>query len=301
MSTAAPVAGRPVSELARQPPPDDSLLVECDGENIESSWHRAAISLLIDSLSHHWRDRDDFFAGGNMIVYFDEEQTRGRYFRGPDFFVVKGVPRDRTRRWWAVWNEGWRYPDFVLELLSPSTEMEDRTTKKHEYERVWHTPEYFLHDPETGETEGWRLAGSDGHYERIAPNGRGWFWSDELQLWVGHWEGTYAEVIKPAIWPRFFTPDGQLVLTPAEANLALAEATQLRAEAAHEHLKATQQRADAAVRRADAEQERAEAEHRRAEAERQRAEAAEAELARLRALLSTRPDQAPSHSASYSS
>jgi Uma2 family endonuclease len=265
----------PEADLARIRPPDDSQLVESDGENIDSPWHRAAIGLLIESLAHHWRDRDDFFVGGNMFVYFDAEQVRGRNFRGPDFFVVRDVPRERPRRWWAVWSEGGRYPDLVIELLSPSTAAEDRTTKRAIYEQVWRTPEYFLHDPDTGQTEGWRLPGRNGHYEPIAPSDRGWFWSNVLQLWIGTWDGPFAEVIEPARWPRFYTPTGQLVLTAAEDN-------QARAEAEHQ--------------RAEAERQRADAERQRADAERQRADAAEAELVRLRALLSgggTTPQDPP--------
>jgi hypothetical protein len=75
------------------------------------------------------------------------------------------------------------------------------------------------------------------------------------------------------VWLRFFTPDGQLVLTAEEAAA---------------------QRAQAEYQRAEAERQRAEAEQQRAEAERQRAQAAEAELARLRALLSEKGnDPAP--------
>src|SRR4051794_34382936 len=66
-------------------PPDDSQLVESDGVPIDSPWHRAAIGLLIDSLTEHWRDRDDFYVGGDMFLYFSAEQVRNRDFRGPDF------------------------------------------------------------------------------------------------------------------------------------------------------------------------------------------------------------------------
>ena len=85
------VPTEPVLDLVM--PPDASELAESDGEPMDSPWHRAAIDLLIDSLSHQWHDRDDFYVGGNMFVYFSADQARSRDFRGPDFFVVLDVPR----------------------------------------------------------------------------------------------------------------------------------------------------------------------------------------------------------------
>jgi len=78
----------------------------------------------------------------------------------------------------------------------------------------------------------------------MTPDARGWVWSPTLQLWIGRWEGTYQR--DPAIWLRFYDPEGRLVRTSQEI---------------------------------------AEAERARAEAERARAEAAEAEVAQLRAEL----------------
>lgn len=251
-------------------PPADSELVESDGEPMDSPWHRAEISLLIDSLNHHWHGREDFFAGGNMFVYFSEAQVRNRDFRGPDFFVALDVVRDRPRRWWAIWSEGGHYPDFIIELTSPTTEHEDRTTKKQVYEQTFRTREYLLYDPDRSLLEGWRL-GADGHYAPIPLDPRGWIWSEVLGLWIGLWEGTYLEVTTATKWPRFYTPDGVLVSIPAEAE--------------HQRAEIERQRADTERRRAEIERRRAEAERRRADMERQAREAAETEVQRLRALL----------------
>ena len=68
-------------------------------------------------------------------------------------------------------------------------------------------------------------------------------------------------------WVRLFRADGRLVPTGDE-RAAMAE-----------------QRAEAESRRAETAEQRAEAAEQRAEAERERARAAEAEMARLRALL----------------
>lgn len=236
------------------PPLPQVELIETDGEPLESEWHRLAMNVLIESLKHHLRHRQDFYAGGNMFMYFSVAQARNRDFRGPDFFYVHHVNRLPPRPYWAVWEEGGRYPDVVIELLSPSTAVVDRTTKKAIYEQVFHTAEYYCYEPATELLEGWRLVG--GRYQPLSANAQGWLWSDQLGLWVGPWTGTCFHY--EAKWLCFYDPTGQVV--------PLAEA---------------------------AEAQRAEAAQQQAEAERRRAEAAEAELAKLRATLGLRQGADP--------
>lgn len=197
-----------------------------DGEPLESAWHRAEISLLIDSLAQAWGDRTDYYTGGNMFVYFSEEQVRSRDYRGPDFFVVKGVDGTVRRDAWIVWQENGRYPDLIIELLSPSTAELDKTTKKHLYERTFRTPEYFGYDPASQELFGWRLA--DGEYIPLEKDENGRLWSKELQFWLGLWEGQYQNLNE--LWLRYFDEEGQVVPTAAEA--AEGEISRLREELA---------------------------------------------------------------------
>lgn len=224
-----------------------------DGEPLESAWHRAEINLLIESVRNHWHGRTDFYTGGNMFIYFSLEQARTRDYRGPDFFVVKGVDGHRSRGAWVVWEEGGHYPDVIIELLSPTTARTDKTVKKTLYERTFHTPEYYCYDPDSQELLGWHLRA--GRYEPLAPDPDGRLWSAELQLWLGTWEGEFQ--FEQDVWLRFYDPDGNLV--PVDA------------EAAHRRVEAALQQAEAALQQA--------------EAERQRAEAAEAKVARLHAEL----------------
>ena len=231
-----------------------------DGEPLESSWHRSEINLLIESIRMQWRGRQDYYAGGNMFIYFNLQQARRPSYRGPDFFVALNVDGSYPRGAWVVWLEGGKYPDVIVELLSPSTAHEDLTTKKDLYERIFRTPEYFCYDPDAHELRGWRLANSE--YEEIKHNERGWLWSKQLGLWLGLWNGKYLEEYET--WLRFYTKNGELVPTFGEFE-------QRRAEQEH--------------RRAEQERQRVGLEHQRVEQERQRAERAEAELARLRERL----------------
>jgi Uma2 family endonuclease len=293
---------------------------------LESAWHRDEINLLVELVRQHFDDRDDFFAGGNMFIYYNLEQARNREYRGPDFFYVKGADRFRLRPYWAVWEEGGKFPNVIIELLSPTTAREDRTTKKDLYETTFATPDYFLYDPDTRHLEGWRLR--NGRYTAIPPDERGWLWSEELGLWLGTWDGAFQS--QTATWLRFFDAQGQLVPLYGEKAAQRAEQERQRAEqerqraklerqrvkrerervkqerqrAEQERQRAEQQeqraeqerqRADREKQRAQRERHRVKQERQRAEQERQRAEALAAELARLKALVQEKAagDQAP--------
>jgi len=260
-----------------------------DGEQLENERERLQINLGLESLDYHWRERNDFYTGGNMFVYYslrqaltvvDEIKDRKRprsAFRGPDMFVVLDVDGGYRRQKWVTWEENGRYPDVIFEFLSPSTRKSDLTTKKELYEQTFATREYFCFDylePEADASHsllGWRLD-SSGHYRPITPNEHGWLWSEKLQLWIGKWHGTYQR--DETIWLRFYTEEGELVLYRAEAEAEAKVAAEEKAKAEAEAKVAAEEKAKAEA------QARAAAE--------EKAKAAETELARLKALLAQR-------------
>jgi Uma2 family endonuclease len=244
-------------------------LKDSGGEPLDSPWHRLAINLLIELVRSWFAGRTDYFVGGNMFVYFSMTQIRGREFRGPDFFFVKNVDGTRERLFWYAFEEGGRLPDLIIELLSPSTAAEDRTSKKQVYQDTFRTREYFLFDPSTQRWEGWRLSGT---YQPVTADERGWMWCEELGLWLGTWEGVYQET--HAVWPRFFDAQGRMVSTEIENQ---------------------QQRTEDERKRADDERKRADDERKRADDERKRAESLQAELTRVKAMLAERSGSATQH------
>jgi Uma2 family endonuclease len=261
------IATGPVPDALPVPLPQVEL-IETDGEPLESPWHRKGMNVLVDSVEYRYQGRNDYYVGGNMFIYFSEEQARKRDYRGPDFFFIDGVNRWPERRYWVVWQEDGRYPDVIIELLSATTAVIDRTIKKDLYEQTFHTHEYYCYDPDTRHLEGWRL-GECRRYKPITPDERGWLWCEVLGLWLGTWTGAIVET--EATWLRFYDNTGQVV--------------PLEAEAAEHRAEQERQRADAERQRAEQERQRAEAESQRAEAERQRAETLATELAQLKARL----------------
>ncbi|MBD1942466.1 Uma2 family endonuclease [Coleofasciculus sp. FACHB-712] len=195
-------------ELEAQMPDATKLL--SDEPEMESSLHYKQLALLVSCLEWFWRDRNNFFIGANLTVYFSRQQLRNRDFRGPDFFLVKNTEK-KERLSWVVWEEEGKYPDLIIELLSNTTASIDRNLKKELYQNRFRTPEYFWFDPESLEFAGFRLVGEQ--YQAIAPNPQGWLWSEVLDLYLGIEAGKL----------RYFIPEGSLVLTPEEAAERLAE------------------------------------------------------------------------------
>src|SRR5258708_30748054 len=104
-----------------------------------------------------------------MFVYYNLEQTRSLDYRGPDFFLVNHVSIKSDRPYWAIWDEGGRYPDLIIELMSPKTKHVDLTTKFEIYEQIFATREYVAYDPETHEIKAWRKD-QNGTFNPIAPH-----------------------------------------------------------------------------------------------------------------------------------
>jgi len=243
-------------------PPTD--LIFDDGEPLESNRHRIAMNTLIRSLQQTWADRNDFFTGGNMFIYYSSTQARNREFKGPDFFAVLDIDGSYPRQGWVVWEEEGRYPDVIVELLSESTAAKDTGIKKEVYERNFRTPDYFIFDPfEPNSLQGWHLDANQ-RYQPLVPNEQGWLWCQTLEFWLGTWEGTIDR--EPAIWLRFYDSAGNLVLLPEEAAQQQAQISEQQAQIAQQQAQIAQQQAQIAQQQLAAAQQQAEVERQRAEA-----------------------------------
>ncbi len=230
--------------------PSDEFL--SDEPQLESHLHMEQLIILLTCLQCWWWERDDFFACGNISIYYEKGQINGQSDRasGPDFFVVLNTD-PRARYSWVVWQENNRYPNLIVELLSEETANTDKTTKKTLYQDRFSTPEYFWFHPKTLEFEGFRLV--EGKYQPIAPNQRGWRWSEELGLYLGVYERQL----------RYFTENGEIVRTPIE---------QLTVESEQRDL----------IQQRDLAQQQAESEHRERESVQQQLADVEVLLARYR-------------------
>ncbi|KKI99145.1 Uma2 family endonuclease [Prochlorothrix hollandica] len=260
----------------------DATQLDSDEPEMESSLHYAQLALLVGCLELAWGDRQDFFIGANLTVYFSRQQLKHRDFRGPDFFLVKNTER-KPRRSWVVWEEDGKYPDLIIELLSTSTAQVDRTVKRDLYGQRFHTPEYFYFSPDTLEFAGFRLALDE--YQPIEANAQGWLWSEVLGLFLG-----IADLRL-----RYFSWEGVMLPTPQEAvrlevdrGQLLVEQERLRVQEMQGNLEQERLRVQEMQDNLEQERLRAEEAQRSAKTERLRAEEAEAQLRMVREQLRSR-------------
>ncbi len=66
----------------------EALMPDCtellsDEPEMESSLHYTQLLILVTCLEWLWRDREDFFIGANLSVYYSRQQLKNRDFRGP--------------------------------------------------------------------------------------------------------------------------------------------------------------------------------------------------------------------------
>ena len=211
-------------------PTEDDLPCD-DGAPMETPRHREQMNLLIDSLKVHWADRTGYYVGGNMFVHYDPENKRRS--RGPDFFLALDVV-DRQRKSWVVWQEGIRFPDLIIELLSDATCAVDTGEKKALYEGLFRTAEYYLYDPWSQEFIGYHLHGM--RYHEVERDAERKIYSTATGLYLGIREG----------WLRWLTVEGAVVPTPLE----LAEQAEQRAVQAEQQAEQEKHRAAQAEQRA---------------------------------------------------
>jgi len=209
---------------------------ESDGKPMaENDKHRKQMIALLNALEFLFIDDPRTYVTGNILVHFRDDTGEWK-FLAPDVMVVKGVEKkDRTS--YVIDDEG-KAPDLIIELVSPSTKVEDFGNKPVVYSG-WGVKEYFLFDPtsevSSGLINGFRLKGSDYDY---APMLGTRLHSEVLDLDL---------VVKKGKL-RFYNPrTGQYFLTheeseaarraaerkaaTAEAKAATAEANAARAEA----------------------------------------------------------------------
>lgn len=208
-------------------------LLEEGKEPMETTQHKAQMELLIDPL-RLWLDKQNRgYVNGNIPIYFSERQLKTEDVKCPDVFVVLGACY-RERRTWVVWEEQ-KTPDVVIELLSDSTKNVDKNGKKWVYQNKLKAPEYFWFDPFNAEDwAGFTL--QNGIYQPIEPDTQNRLLSQRLGLALVRWHGINQHT--KTIWLRWATLEGELLPTPQE-NAMMAEQ---KAQAAKQEAQVTKQK-----------------------------------------------------------
>jgi Uma2 family endonuclease len=109
----------------------------------ESDAARDYLIYGVEALGIYFQDDSQVYVSGNIFVYYEEGNPKSVV--SPDVLVVMGVEK-KQRRSYKTWEEGDKFPDFVLEITSKSTVHEDQGAKKGLYAHLG-AKEYFQYDP----------------------------------------------------------------------------------------------------------------------------------------------------------
>ena len=203
---------------------DPIVYPETDGRPIpDPSYQSVTWRYALNALEALCHGRG-LYVAGDMFVYLEEGNPANCI--APDVFAVRGAS-DHKRDTYKVWEEPGGMPDFVLEIVSPSTWRRDLGAKRARYAALG-VGEYWLHDPHGRYLQpalaGYRLV--DGSYVPLPSQGRARglsIRSDVLAL----------DVLLEGERLRFFDPVGKRFLpTYDEAEARIAELERLLDERA---------------------------------------------------------------------
>ncbi len=169
--------------------PSAEELPDSDGTPVDNELQILVPALLRAILSWLWADRQDWFLGVNMGVYYDPQESA----IVPDAFLSLGVERrksERGRLSYVIWEENGVVPQLVLEVVS-KTYGQEYGDKQAKYALIGvlyyviYNPDYWRrdkHDP----FEVYRLV--NGEYVRQPDEP---VLLLEIGLGIGQFRGTY--------------------------------------------------------------------------------------------------------------
>ena len=241
--------------------PDELRLPCSEADPMPQNARQAAVTIeCFDSLEARWEERPDVGLGFDQFVYwdrdYDRETNKAHPPLAPDLYVAFGVA-NRPRKVYVVWEER-KPPDFVLEVVSPSSRRRDDTEKPRLYAKMG-VPEFFRYDP-YGKLKpalaGFRLRrGKCPTYRRVRrkrlPNGALGVPSKALGLYLCIRPAGLKPTARSLVWydpvAGEFLPTRSEMGARAVAAEARADASDARAEVSDARAEAAEATAEAAV------------------------------------------------------
>ena len=82
----------------------------------ETDWHRKLLMELLQIIEHHFREHDDVYVSGDLLIYYKMADNTKSV--APDVFVVRGGVEKAARYVSNV--EGISYPRFCVRTCEPN-------------------------------------------------------------------------------------------------------------------------------------------------------------------------------------
>ncbi|PPT08811.1 Membrane GTPase LepA [Geitlerinema sp. FC II] len=213
-------------QITWEPLPDDYDLPD---DPVDNLYQPALAAALTDSLQVAGRLSETTLTPSNYGIC---ATVNGKLvIKAPDWAFVPNirVPRSDIARSYTPQLQG-DIPVIVVEFLSDTDGKEYSSKPTYPpgkwffYEQVLKVPNYAIFNPETGNLELYRLDAA-GNYQLQPANDNERHWIEEMQLFLGVWEGTRES--RSGFWLRWWNEEDNLLLWSIERAERLA--AQLRA------------------------------------------------------------------------
>jgi len=192
--------------------PSAEELPDSDDTPVDNELQILVPTLLRAILAWLWAERQDWFFGVNMGVYYNPKEPA----IVPDGFLSLGVERrksERGRLSYVLWEEKDIVPQLVLEVVSRTygQEYEGKLLKYAQLGVMYYVvynPDYWMRDKHNS-FEVYRLVGS----EYVRQQGD-CVWLPEIGLGIGRGQGTFEGWNRE--WLYWYDQDGNRFLSPDE-------------------------------------------------------------------------------------
>ncbi|NER95406.1 MAG: Uma2 family endonuclease [Symploca sp. SIO1B1] len=198
-------------------------LPETDHQPVDSELQIWVSTLLAILLNWLWKERNDWFWGVNLGIYYDPEKSAVV----PDGFLSLGVelmPSERGRLSYVLWRENNVVPLLVLEYVS-KTYGQEYDQKMVDYAQmgvlyyVVYNPIY-CHRRQHQPLEVYRLVKGKYVLQTQEP-----VWIEEMGLGIGRGRGTYKGWTRE--WLYWYDREGNRLLAPEEEIDSIEQQLQL--------------------------------------------------------------------------
>jgi Uma2 family endonuclease len=191
--------------------PSAQDLPDSDETPVDNELQDLIPHLLKSILAMIWSDRQDWFFGVDMGIYYDPYQSA----IVPDGFLSLGVPRIKSqdlRPSYVLWEER-AVPILALEVIS-KTSNQEYSKKKETYEEIG-IQYYVIYNPQR-KRKPWLELYSLENQKYVWLENKSPTWLEEIQLGIGLEEGTYQGITRE--WLYWYDENGQRFLTPEETS-----------------------------------------------------------------------------------
>ncbi len=202
--------------------PSAEDLPDSDDTPVDNQLQDLIPHLLLDILALIWSERQDWYFGVDMGIYYDPYEPA----IVPDGFLSVGVPRiidEDLRLSYVLWEEQ-KIPLLVLEVVSHKRRKE--YTKKKDFYAEMGALDYVIYNPlrkRKPRLEVYQL--NNGKYELLQGEP---IWLSELNLGIGKEIGIYQGIERE--WLYWYDENGKRYLTPEERIKSEGEQRQKKGE-----------------------------------------------------------------------